>query len=293
MANTIDDVYVQSYARNLRFLAQQSDTRLRGWCQEEHVSSEGHNFDILGAQEATKKTTRLQATPVQDYPWSRRKSIPVVYQTGDSTEQEDPTQMLQDPNSKLVKAQGMAMRRAYDDEIIAAAVGASRDGGGNAVAFDTVNQEVGDGSAPISFGLVTDVSERFMARDIDPDTQRVFVVSPRQARNMLQMTQATSGDYVYAKALADKGYVDNWMGYTWIVSTRLPDASVAQDGSEEYCFAMTRDAIGLQINKDIWARVAEDPSVSFAWRIYCAMQIGAVRVEDEQLVRVHLATDLV
>ena len=292
MANTVANVFVQSYARNLRFLAQQTDTRLRVWCQEEHVSSEGHNFDRLGVQEASKKTTRLQATPVQDYPWSRRKSIPVVYDTGDSTEQEDPTQMLQDPNSKLVKAQGMAMRRAFDDEIIAAAVGDSRDGAGNTVSYDDTNQEVGNGSASISFDLVTLVSQRFMENDIDPDMQRVFVISPLQARKMLQITEVTSGDYVYSKVLAEKGYVESWMGYTWIVSTRLPDASVGQDGSEEYCFAMTRDAIGLQINKDIWARVAEDPSVSFAWRIYCAMQIGAVRVEDEQLVRVHLSTTI-
>jgi len=48
----------------------------------------------------------------------------------------------------------------------------------------------------------------------------------------------------------------------------------------------------LQVNKDIWARVAEDPTISFAWRIYSALTMGAVRVEDEQIVHVHVKNAL-
>jgi hypothetical protein len=40
----------------------------------------------------------------------------------------------------------------------------------------------------------------------------------------------------------------------------------------------------MNIPKDITAKVAEDPSISFAWRLYCFAVMGAVRVEDEQLV---------
>jgi hypothetical protein len=289
MGASVSAVYIQTYESVVRHLAQQGITRLRPWIVEKSVQSEGHNWERLGSQEAIEKTGRLVDTPEQDYPWSRRKSIPLTYHTGDTTEQEDIVQMLVDPNSNIAMAQAKAMRRSHDDEIIRAAVGDSRDGQGNTVAFDTA-QNIGDGTSSITFDIATQVSELFMDRDIDPDEQKVFVISPRQARKLLQLTEATSGDYNAVRPLTAKGYIESWMGYNWLVSTRLPDASVGQDGSEEYCFAMTRRALGMQMNKDIWAKVAEDPTKSFARRIYCASTIGANRVEDEKLVRVHLST---
>ena len=287
MGQSVDAVFVNTYETNVRHLAQQGVTRLRPWVMEKSVQSEGHNWERLGVRDAEEKTSRLAPTPSQDYPWSRRKSIPVTYDTGDDTEQEDIVQMIVDPNSNIAQAQAKAMRRAHDDEIIRAAINDSRDGNGDPVAFPT-DQQIGDTGAavPFTFDLVTQVTEMFMDNDIDPDEQKVFVVSPRQARKLLQLTEATSGDYNAVRPLTSKGYIESWMGYTWLVSTRLIDASAGQDDSEIWCFAMTRKALGLQMNKDIWSRVAEDPSVSFAWRIYSASTFGAIRVEDEHLVKI-------
>lgn len=287
MGLSVESVYVQTYERNVRFLAQQGITRLRPWVMERSVQSEGHNWERLGSQEASIKAGRLVGTPEQDYPWSRRKSIPVTYHTGDSTEQEDIVQMIVDPNSNIVQAQSKAMKRAFDDEIIGAAIGDSRDGDGAVVPFDAA-QNVGDGTTPLSYDSITEVTEKFMDNDIDPDEEKVFVIGPKQARKLLQLTEATSGDYNALRPLTAKGYIESWMGYSWVVSTRLVEPAV----DELYCFAMSKRALGLQINKDIWARVAEDPTVSFAWRVYCASTFGAIRVEDEHLVRVHLANTL-
>lgn len=289
MGQSVGNVYVQTYETTVRHLAQQGTTRLRPWVMEKSVQSEGHNWERLGYQEATEKVGRLVNTPEQDYPWSRRKSIPVTYHTGDSTEQEDIVQMIVDPNSNIAAAQAKAMRRSHDDEIIRAAVGDSRDGNGDMVPFDT-NQNIGDATTPFNFDLVTAVSEKFLENDIDAEEEKVFVISPKQARKLLQITEATSADYVFVKPLAMNGYVTNWMGYTWIVSTRL--LSPAGDDSDKYLFAMTKKALGLQMNKDIWARVSEDQTKSYAWRIYCASTFGAIRVEDEHLVRVHVQNTL-
>ena len=287
MGASISNVFIQTYERTVRHLAQQGITRLRPWVEERGVQSEGHNWERIASATATQKTTRKQATPDNDTAWSRRKSIPVTYDVGDVTEPEDIVQMLVDPNSNYAKAHGMAMRRAHDDEIIKAATGDSRDGDGNAVTFP-VGQLIGDGSLSITFDIVTQVSEIFMNNDIDPDEEKVFVISPAQARKLLQLTEATSGDYNALKPLTSKGYIESWMGYTWVVSTRL----LAPGANEVSCFAMTRQALGLQMNKDIWVRVSEDPSISYAWRIYAASSFGAIRVEDEHLVHVHL-TDII
>lgn len=290
MSGTIDNAYVSTFESNVRHLAQQGISRLRPWVMEKSKQSEAHNWDRVAATAATQKTTRKTPTPDDETAFSRRQSVPVTYHTGDVCEQEDPIQMIIEPKSAYSMAQGKAMRRANDDEIITAAVGDSRDGDGVAVNFDDTNQEVGDGSTAITYDLITEVSEIFMSNDIDPDEEKVMVISPEQARKLLQITEATSGDYVFVKPLATQGYVKSWMGYTWIVSTRL--LSPTGDGSDVYCFAMTRSAMGMQINKDIWSRIAEDPSISFATRIYTASTYGAIRVEDEQLVRLNLSTTI-
>ena len=292
MGASVENIYVQTYERTVRALAQQGISRLRPWVEERSIQSEAHNWERLGTQEATEKTTRLTATPEQDYPFSRRVSTPETWHTGDSTEQEDIVQMLVDPNSNIAVAQGKAMRRAYDNSIIAAAVADTAANGSGGTDAMPAGQTIGSGAtaAAFTYDLITQVTEIFMDNDIDPDEEKVFVLAPVQARKLLQLTEATSGDYNAMKPLTSKGYVESWMGYTWVVSTLLPDSSTAVDDSQNWCIAMTRKALGLQVNKDIWCRVAEDPTVSFAWRIYCASTFGAVRVEDEQVVRIHAST---
>jgi len=284
--NTVSNVYVQTFENNVRHLAQQSITKLRGKVQERSVSSENHNWERLGTIEATVKSTRLQATPSQDTPWSRRVSLAQTFNAADSTEQEDPVQMLVDPNSNLTRALASAMKRKIDGIIIAAATGDSTDGDGSAVVFPA-GQLIGTGAAAISFDDVTAVQELFMQNNIDPDIPKCAIVGPTQVRKLMQITEQTSADYVNRQALQQlnaSGIVPNWMGFTWIMSTLL----LAPSAGELSCLFMTERAIGLQVNKDITARVAEDPSVSFAWRIYLHATMGATRVEDEQIVHLHV-----
>jgi len=287
--NTVSNVYVQTFENNVRHLAQQSQTKLRGKVQERSVHSLNHNWERIGTVEATTKSSRLQATPSQDVPWSRRRSTAVTYNAADSTEQEDPVQMLVDPNSNLTRSLAMAMRRQVDRVIIAAATSdtITTDGDGVAVPFPA-GQTIGDGSLPISFDYVTQVQELFMQNNIDPEMPKCAVVGPTQVRKLMQLTEQTSADYVSRQALQQlnsSGIVIGWMGFTWIMSTLLQ----APAASELSCLFFTDKAIGLAVNKDITARVAEDPSVSFAWRIYLHMTIGAARVEDEQIVELHVA----
>ena len=288
MANTVSNVFVQTFENNLRFLAQQSETKLRGFVQERSVSSEKHNWERLGTIEALDKTGRLVATPVQDTPWSRRVSSPATFHVGDSTEQEDIVQMIIDPNSSITRELAMAMKRKVDDIIIASATGAAVDGGGGAVAYDWVNQSTGAYTAPIDFEAVTGVQEKFMQNDIDPSVPKVAIIGPTQVRSLLAETTQTSADFVHREALQKlnaSGIVSNWLGFTWVMSTRLLDGATTGGGAgtKDLLF-MTYRALGLQVNEDLTARVAEDPSVSFAWRLYCMATMGAVRVEDEQLV---------
>lgn len=288
MAISIDNVYIQTFENIVRHLAQQKQARLRMCVDERGVSSEKHNWERMGQNTAVEKTSARQATPENDSDWSRRVSIAKTWNVGDTVEQEDPIQMLVDPQSNIAYSLAMAMKRAQDDSIIAAATGAALDGAGAPVAFP-IGQVVGTGIAVFSFDGVTEVYEKFMENDIDPEETKYMVIGPVQLRKMQQLTEYTSSDYVNIKTLATNGFVKSWMGFDWIVSTRL----LAPAGGEISCFAMTKRAIGLQMNRDIAVRVAEDPSISFAWRVYCYGTWGATRVEDEQIVHWHLKDTLV
>jgi capsid protein len=283
----ISNVYVQSFENNVRHLAQQSGSRARMCVTEKSVSSEKHNWERIGANTASLKTGPRQATPTNDSDWSRRVSVAATYDIGDTSEQEDPIQMLVDPNSNIVRSVGMAMRRQVDDVIFASATGTALDGTGAAIAFPA-GQTVGTGAASFTYDGVTEVYEKFMVNDIDPDEQKYMIIGPTQLRKMQQLTEYTSSDYVNIKALANKGFVESWMGFDWIVSNRLLIPVAGQIS----CLALTKQAIGLQMNRDITTRVAEDPSISFAWRIYAYMTLGAVRVEDEHIVHWHLLNTL-
>jgi hypothetical protein len=282
MTISIDNVYVQTFENNVRHLAQQSDTQLRRYVTEVSTTGQKHNWEILGAGAATQKTSARTSTPVSDLPWTRRVSLAETWHAGEAVEPEDPVQMLVDPNSNVGRALAMAMRRGIDDIIIAAATGTALDGDGTANSFPA-GQVIGDGTGVMSLDIALQVQELFESNDVDMDEPKVFVIGPTIKRKLMQLMEVTSGDYQNVKALAT-GYLPNWMGFTWIVSNRLLSAGAGKIS----CIAFTRKGIGLQVNKDIWARVAEDPSISFAWRVYTAMTMGSVRVEDEHVVHINL-----
>lgn len=282
---TIDAAYIQTYETNVRHLAQQGKSRLRGRVMEKAKQSQYHNWERFGAQEATTKSGQRVATPVQDQSWTRRVSTPITKHMGSVTELEDPVQMLVDPNSTIARAQGMGMGRAIDDIIIDAFDADALDEDGATVAFDAViTQTVGDGTDEISGDIIKEVLEKFYSRDIEGDIPKCIVIGEKQLRSMLMEDELINRDYMMQTALAT-GVLPNYLGYDWIISTRLP----APAADELYCFAFTPFAMGLQVNKDVSSIVAQDPSLSFAWRIYSYMTMGCVRVEDEHIVRIHVA----
>jgi len=283
MAITIDEAYIQTYQNNVRHLAQQSSTRLRMCVQETNVSSEKHTWERIGLNEATEKTSPRQATPENDTEWTNRTSVTSTYHAGDTIEQEDPVQMLVDPNSNVTMSIAMGMKRRVDDVIIAAATGAALDKSGTPNSFPA-SQVVGDGTGVLTLSGVTEVFSTFMDNDIDVDFNKYMIIGSTQLRLLQLLTEYTSSDYVNVKTLAERGFLANWMGFNWIVSTRL----LAPSAGQISCLAFTDRAIGLQVNKDINTKVAEDPSTSFVWRVYAHMVMGAVRVEDEHIVHWHL-----
>ncbi len=283
MAANIAEVYISTFERTLRHLAQQAITKLRPFVTERATNGKDHAWERLSQASAVLKGAGLVDTPSTGGTYSRRLSITQTYHAGDNTQQEDIVQMLIDPNSNQAMSLAMAIRRQWDESILAAATGDATSGDGTPIPFDT-DQQIIAGSE-ITFDLVTQVQEKFLDNNIDPDVPKVFVVGPKQVRKLMQLTEQTSSDYVSREALlqlSTSGITIGWMGFTWIMSTLLNVDAGGPDTID--CVAFTKRGLGLNMNRDMLVRVAEDPSQSFAWQIYCQTVFGVVRTEDEHLV---------
>jgi len=288
MATDLTAVQIQTYENSVRYAAQQDKAKLRGTTQERGEKSKNHNWDIKGTIEALDKTTTITPTPAQGIPNSRRVAVPLPFHTGDTVEHDEIAKMIIDPLSTGVNTLAMAMNRKFDDIVIAAATGLALNGDATTTPYDYATKAVGAYTAPISFDSVTAVVESFGLDNIDPNVPKVAIIGPTQVRKLLQLTQQTSSDYTYEKGalqmLNATGIVPNWMGFTWIMSTRLLAGGDTGGGAgtKDLLF-YTAAAMGLQVNLDMWTRIAEDASNSFVWRLYAEATAGAVRVQDEHI----------
>ena len=286
---SLSPVFVRAYEKLIRLKAQQGISRLRPYVAERHEPGQYKLWDRLSAGSFQQKTTQSQATPGNNSgTLTRRRSTVATYDAGDVLENEDIVQVISNVESSMVESMGKAMKRAVDDLIIASATAAAADESGSTTSFPA-GQTIGTGAEVMSFDIVTNATEIFLGNDIDPDTPKTMFVGQKQMRKLLQLTEATSDDYANVKALAGNGYIESWMGYRWVVSTRLTKPT---PGTDIRCFACTDRALGLHVAKDIWSEIARDPSISFAWRIYNALTMGCVRVEDEHIVQLYLADSL-
>ena len=290
-STTITQVTVDGFRDLVRHLAQQKGSKARSWCDDWSPEAETGNWDRLSAGDAAIKSTRIADTPAGDRTWSRRIAFPATYDAAEATEVTDPSKMLVDPNSNIVRSIGYSLGRSMDDIIFAAAIGNAtnsvRAGDGSNTPTNIAlgaGQTIGDYSLPISFDYVTEVNEKFNQNDLD-DEDIVAFIGPRQVRELQNLTEVTSADYVNTQALMSRKIVSGWYGMTWIMSTRLPTGSTG----ERDCIFMSRRAMGFHIPTDVTTFCERDPSKSYVWRPYGVFDAGAVRIEESQVVRLKVA----
>ena len=293
MTITISNAFVEQFADVVRQLAQQGDTRLRPHVYEVPLTGEAYNFDRLAESDAVEKTTSRTATPFVDPVWSRRKVAPRTFQWADTVENADKVQMLIDPQSAYAQNGGMSMRRQIDDLILAAGSADATDGAGSPVVIPAgqVIGTAGASTAGMTLDLITQINEIFQANDVDPDEEKVMVVSPTRVREMLNTDKLTNADYQSVKALSANGMIQNFMGFTFVLSNRLIKDAGAEPS--EQVLAFTRKGIGLAVNNDIFVRIAERADLSHLIQIYMEFTMNATRVEDEHVVVANLDQDYV
>lgn len=281
MSSTINQAFVEQFRSNVYHLSQQRGSRLGDTVRYEPLIGDVAHFERIAAVTAQNKPSRHSDTPILNAPHSGRRALPQDREWGDLVDREDKLRLLISPESEYVIAGGHALGRAKDDIIITAATGSATDGDGAAVTFPATQQvanSVGGTNTNLNLAKVLRAQRIMNANEVFED-DRFFVYGSQQLEAILAIAQFTSSDYA-VRALMEGG-ISQFLGFSWRRSERLNVAS-----SDRSCLAYQRMGIGLAVNEEMFARVAERPDKSFATQVYCRMTMGSVRIEEEAVVEV-------
>lgn len=288
MSIQITTAFVEQYKSNVYHLTQQKGSKLRRAVRTESVTGKNAYYEQMGATAARKRTSRHSDTPRMDTPHSRRRVSLEDYDWSDLIDSEDQIRMLIDPTSQYAEAAAMAMGRAMDDSIIAAADGTAFTGvdGSTSTAFNTAMivdvQNVWPGVSAADTGL--NVAKLIMAKqllgqnDVDPDEETYIVPNARQISSLLKDDKLSSHDYNVVKPLVS-GQVVSYMGFTFIPCNRI---GVDSNGDDKVLF-WAKGGILLGVGKDITTKISERADKNYSTQVFGSMTIGATRMEEARV----------
>jgi hypothetical protein len=285
MSVQITTAQVEQYKSNVYHLTQQKGSKLRKAVRTEAVVGYNAYFEQIGATTARVRTSRHADTPRMDMPHSRRRVSLSDYDWADLIDNEDQVRMLIDPTSQYAEAAAMAMGRAIDDAIIAAADGTAYTGqaGGTSTSFSTgmiVDVQVRwPGVSADDCGLnvakILEAGKLLGSNNVDPDEEKFMVLNAAQIKSLLMDTRVSSHDYNAIKPLVS-GQVAQFAGFNMIPTERIGvDAN-----SDHKVLYWAKGGMLLALGKDISTRISERPDKNYATQVFSSMTIGATRMEE-------------
>lgn len=289
MSIQITTSMVQQYRDNVYHLAQQKGSKLRSAVRVESVTGTSAFFEQMGSTSARRRTSRHSDTPRMDTPHARRRVTLYDFDWADLIDSEDQIRMLINPASKYAEAAAYAMGRAMDDEIISAVTGTAYTGetGATSTSYDSANMTVAvntvwpgvtSASSGMNVAKILEAKAKLGAQNVDPDDECYLLLNARQIKSLLMDTKISSSDFNAVKPLVS-GQVSMFGGFTIIPTERIP---LFETGTDR-CLYWAKGGMLLGLGKDITTRIGERPDKNYATQVFCAMSIGATRMEEARV----------
>jgi hypothetical protein len=288
MSTQITTAFVEQYKANVYHLTQQKGSKLRKAVRTETVTGRNAYFEQLGATSARLRSSRHSDTPRVDTPHSRRRVSLSDYDWADLVDGEDQVRMLIDPTSPYAEAASMAMGRAIDDAIIAAADGTAYTGvsGGTSTAYDTAMTVdvqirwagVSADDCGLNVAKILEAAKLLGAGNVDPDEEKWMVVNARQIKSLLMDTRVSSHDYNAIKPLVS-GQIAQFGGFNIIPTERI----LTDSNSDDKVLYWAKGGMLLGLGKDISTKITERPDKNYATQVFASMTVGATRMEEARV----------
>lgn len=292
MSENIPALFTTQYTTNLEMLLQQKGSKLRGKVREGfHVGKMASPVNQVGAVALQSPAGRFAPLNRVDANFTRRWVIPQDGELPQLVDTFDELKTIVDPKSMYVQNAAMAVGRAWDDAIIAAATATATIGTDNASlsseTFNTTNFQIAStfGSSSASGLTVAKLIEakrilRHYHNDLETDPL-TLVIGSQQEADLLNQVQVVSTEFNDRPVLVD-GKLTRFLGFDIVVSERLATASNVRT-----CLVWVKSGMYLGIWKDMTNRIDIRVDLSSQpYQVYTSVSYGATRLQPGKVLSI-------
>ncbi len=272
--------FSKQFTDTFTLLSQQMESRIQptvlvdsNWKGEQKLYNQYSTDDMVEIM------TEFADTPVQSGNHLRRMVSPRYFVSNTLEDPQDALAMLGDPKSTYMQAKLASANRTKDD-ILISALGATAYIGKSGTDIQALTLTIVSSSAGLTKTKLLSAKTKLDEGEI-PNEDRTMLVKASQIADVLNSTEAASGDFNVVRALVE-GSINTWLGFNWVRSERL----TANGSSETLCYAYQRTCVQLAIQKDITGRVDERSDKNYAWQVYVKMCMGATRLDEAGVVQI-------
>lgn len=293
MSTTVNTAFVQQFKDNLELLVQQKGSRILPVTRVEKIVGKFTHFDRLGTGEASEVVDRHGDTPAPlNLAHSRRRAILRTFDAAELIDNADKVRMLIDPTSEYTQSIMYSLGRKADDILLDALYGNSyavdSSDAQSTVALSAgqiVDEDFGAASSDLTVEKLREARRILLANNVDLQSETPIILHDGQAimTGLLAQTAVTSSDYNSVKALVN-GELNTFMGFKFVHCERL--AATQHKTSESFVRAIVfvPSALGVATGRDMNVRISERDDKRYSTQVYGAMDIGAVRRQEEKVV---------
>lgn len=300
MAWTIDVAFVHAFENNVHNLAQEGADWIKGAARlKTGIRGKTYSIERIAGVEMVEITSRHQDTQLTPFTHTRRRLSLADYGLSEMLDDIDEVKMLISPESDYAANFAKSYNRRTAQTLFVA-----MNGNATAVANDDTTsnvalpsgQQIANGGTGMTMAKLRQANRIFDVNGI-PAEDRWIAVSPYAIEDLLADAQVTSADYTTLRALMTGGIPDGsyFMGYKWKKITDALGAGAAmaspilpKTGNVRSCFAWHKNAMCLALARDFQVEMVRDPSKWNNLRVIVKVSQGAVRVEDEGVVKIDI-----
>lgn len=288
----------QTYADNVKMVAQQKVNKLRATVNELPASGEAMSAaDLVGSVEA-QESTGVERRNIENPPkLSRRWLIfPNELESGQYIDKEEKLQKAMDPTSVYVQTHTVAVERGLGDKIlgvryVSKGVFELRDGGIMGAAVEGKSPGSGKVSLPakcytaaggvgLTLAKIKTTKERLNGDDfgLEDDDETFWAISPKQVTDLLDIADGDGTSLnAFQQLQLQTGKPTTLLGYTWLVTNRLP----VDGNGDRMSPVWTKNNILGGIWQNTLGRMWNDTSMKNTPYAHVGAYADYVRAEDD------------
>lgn len=293
MSENLFKLFTTQFSTYLELKLQQMGSKLRGKVGEGfHVGKQASPINQIGAIALRAPAGRFAPKNRTDADFTRRWVFPQDGEIDQLIDSFDELKTIVDPKGKYTENAANAVGRAWDDAIIAAALGTAQigaDAGGlSSETFDTSAFGIADtfGSSAASGLTVAKLIEaqrilRHYHNDLETDRPTV-VIGSKQGSDLLNQVEFVSTEF-NDRPVLQNGQVKQFMGFDIVFSERLSTYTTNTRGV--ICFVKSGLYLGMW--KDTQSRVSIRNDLSGEpYDLWTSTSYGATRTQPGKVLRI-------